>query len=86
MWVMWKVFLIVWWLNVQCSGVIPGEMQFDVNKLILFQYMFIDCLHMWVKYVWTRILSIKVLVPVVLQIQSKLPKDKTCEPLSNVHS
>lgn len=34
MWVMWKFFVIEWWVNVQHSRTILGEMQFTVNNKI----------------------------------------------------
>ena len=44
-------------------------MQFNGNKIILFENMLIDFQHMQEKYVWTRALCIKVLVLVVLDTE-----------------
>ena len=66
---MCKVFLIEWGVSAAHSRVVLGKMQFNGNKIILFENMLIDFQHMQEKYVWTRALRIKVLVLVVLDTE-----------------
>lgn len=48
---MCKVFLIEWGVSVEHSRAILEKMQFNGNKIILFENMFIDFQHMQDRYV-----------------------------------